>query len=241
MKDSNNFSGSDQGDNIFKESSSWTFDNISLDNFEAHIERSVPNYKSTHELGLWISDFFCKKNSRVYDIGSSSGNFLASLNERHLEKELKLIGIESVEKMCIESQKKHNQIQFINSDVRDIDLEKSSFITSYYTIQFISPAYRQDVISKIYESLEWGGCFLMFEKVRAPDARFQDYMNQIYTEYKIKKNYTPQNIIAKSQSLKGVLEPFSQDGNLGLLQRAGFKDIMSVYKFICFEGFLAIK
>ena len=241
MKDSNNYTGSDQGDNIFKKSSSWTFDNISLDNFEAHIERSVPNYKSTHELGLWISDFFCKKNSRVYDIGSSSGNFLASLNERHLEKELKLIGIESVEKMCMESQKKYNQINFINSDVRDADLEKSSFITSYYTIQFISPACRQDVISKIYESLEWGGCFLMFEKVRAPDARFQDYMNQIYTEYKIKKEYTPQNIIAKSQSLKGVLEPFSRDGNLGLLQRAGFKDIMSVYKFICFEGFLAIK
>ena len=241
MKDSNNYSGSDQGDNIFKESSSWTFDNISLDDFEAHIERSVPNYKSTHELGLWISDFFCKKNSRVYDIGSSSGNFLASLNERHLEKELKLIGIESVEKMCMESQKKYNQISFINSDIRDADLEKSSFITSYYTIQFISPAFRQDVISKIYESLEWGGCFLMFEKVRAPDARFQDYMNQIYTEYKIKKEYTPQNIIAKSQSLKGVLEPFSREGNLGLLQRAGFTDIMSVYKFICFEGFLAIK
>ncbi len=143
--------------------------------------------------------------------------------------------------MCMDSQKKYNQINFINSDVRDIDLEKSSFITSYYTIQFISPACRQDVISKIYESLEWGGCFLMFEKVRAPDARFQDYMNQIYTEYKIKKEYTPQNIIAKSQSLKGILEPFSGEGNIGLLQRAGFKDIMSVYKFICFEGFLAIK
>lgn len=241
MKDSKNYSGSDQGDSIFKKSSSWTFDDISLDKFEAHIERSVPNYKKTHELGLWISDFFCKKNSTVYDIGSSSGNFLASLNERHLEKKLKLIGVESVENMCIESQKKYNQINFINSDIKEIDLEKSSFISAYYTIQFISPAFRQDVISKIYESLEWGGCFLMFEKVRAPDARFQDYMNQIYTEYKLEQEYTPQNIIAKSQSLKGVLEPFSRDGNLGLLQRAGFKDIMSVYKFICFEGFLAIK
>ena len=98
----------------------------------------------------------------------------ASLNERHLEKELKLIGIELVENMCVESQKKYNQINFINSDIRDIDLEKSSFVTAYYTIQFLSPEFRQDVISKIYQSLEWGGCFLMFEKVRAPDARFQD-------------------------------------------------------------------
>ena len=69
----------------------------------------------------------------------------------------------------------------------------------------------------------------------------QDFKIQIYTENKLKQDYTPQNIIAKSQSLKGVLEPFSRDRNLGLLQRAGFKDIMSVYKFICFEDFLAIK
>ena len=31
-------------------------------------------------------------------------------------------------------------------------------------------------IKKIYKSLNWGGGFIMFEKVRAPDARFQDLM-----------------------------------------------------------------
>ena len=47
--------------------------------------------------------------------------------------------------------------------------------------------------------------------------------------------------LAKARSLKGVLEPFSREGNLGLMQRAGFVDIMSVFKYVCFEGFLAIK
>ena len=47
--------------------------------------------------------------------------------------------------------------------------------------------------------------------------------------------------MAKSNSLKGVLEPFSTSGNLSLLKRAGFKDIMTVFKYGCFEGFLAIK
>ena len=47
--------------------------------------------------------------------------------------------------------------------------------------------------------------------------------------------------IAKARSLKGVLEPFSTAGNLGLMERAGFVDIMSVFKYVCFEGFLAIK
>ena len=45
----------------------------------------------------------------------------------------------------------------------------------------------------------------------------------------------------KTRSLKSVLEPFSSAGNMGLLKRAGFKDIVTIQKSICFEGWLAIK
>ena len=45
----------------------------------------------------------------------------------------------------------------------------------------------------------------------------------------------------KSRSLKGVMEPFSTQGNLDMLKRAGFQDVMTIQKYVCFEGFLAIK
>jgi len=48
-------------------------------------------------------------------------------------------------------------------------------------------------------------------------------------------------IISKTRSLKGVLEPFSTQGNLDLLKRAGFVDIQIIMNYICFQGFLAIK
>jgi tRNA (cmo5U34)-methyltransferase len=102
---------------------------------------------------------------------------------------------------------------------------KSSLIISYYSIQFVHPRFRQEVFDRIYESLEWGGAFVLFEKVRAPDARLQDMAAQIYQQ----------------RCLKGVLEPFSTQGNLDLMKRAGFVDVMSVMKWVCFEGFLAIK
>ena len=86
-----------------------------------------------------------------------------------------------------------------------------------------------------------GGAFLMFEKVRANDARFQDMMTQIYMDYKIKQGFNEKEIIQKSRSLKGVMEPFSTKGNYDLLKRAGFKDIITVFKYLCFEGILAIK
>ena len=64
------------------------------------------------------------------------------------------------------------------------------------------------------------------KKVRGPDARFQDIMTGIYNEFKLKQGYTPDEIISKSRSLKGVMEPFSTKGNLDMLNRAGFVDII---------------
>ena len=66
-------------------------------------------------------------------------------------------------------------------------------------------------------------------------------MNQVYLEHKIEKGFSSDEIINKSRSLKSVMEPFSSKGNIDLLKRAGFKDILTVFKHTCFEGFLAIK
>ena len=70
----------------------------------------------------------------------------------------------------------------------------------------------------------------MFEKVRAADARFQDMMVNLYTDFKIDQGYDNDEIVGKTRSLKGVMEPFSTQGNLDLLKRAGFVDMMTVQK-----------
>ena len=82
---------------------------------------------------------------------------------------------------------------------------------------------------------------MFFEKVRGPDARFHDIMQTLYTEYKLDQGFNEKEIISKSLSLKGVLEPFSTDANVKMLQRAGFEDINTIHKKLSFEGYLAIK
>ena len=122
-----------------------------------------------------------------------------------------------------------------------VNLEKADLIISYYTIQFIHPKLRQELINKIYDSLNWGGAFILYEKVRANDARFQDIISNLYMEYKLDQGYSAEEIIGKAKSLKGVLEPFSTQGNIDMLKRAGFVDILSIQKYMNFEGFLVIK
>ncbi len=114
-------------------------------------------------------------------------------------------------------------------------------IISYYTSQFIKPSERQFLFKKVFSKLKWGGAFILFEKVRARDARFQDMTTGLYNEFKLSNGYSPNEIFNKNRSLKGILEPFSTKGNCELLDRAGFKDYMLIFKYVCFSGFLAIK
>ena len=132
-------------------------------------------------------------------------------------------------------------IELIQDDAISHPYEKADFFVSYYCVQFVQPRYRQELINRIYERLHWGGAFVLFEKVRGPDARFQDMSVALYNDFKARNGFSADEILNKTSSLKGVLEPFSTEGNLGLLRRAGFTDIMSVMKWVSFEGFLAIK
>ena len=139
--------------------------------------------------------------------------------------------------------KKNNRknIKFLCGNVNKLKFKKADLIISYYTMQFINPSLRQELFNRIFSSLNWGGAFIMFEKVRARDARFQDIATATYNEFKLNNGYKAQEIFNKTRSLKGILEPFSTRGNSELLDRAGFKDYMQVFKYICFSGFLAIK
>ena len=146
----------------------------------------------------------------------------------------------------IEIAKKRNFIDtekfnFECKDILSFDILEASIITSYYTLQFIKPSVRQNLVNKIYNSLAWGGAFFIFEKTRGPDGRFQDMNTHVYNEYKLNQGYKPEEIFSKTRSLAGVLEPFSDRGNYEMFQRAGFKDIEYIYTNISFKGWMCIK
>lgn len=234
------------GDNIPSKVSNWKFAGEVAENFDTHVNKSVPLYEEGHEVILSLADFFLKDGSLVYEIGCSTGTLIKKISEKNAEidKKIQLIGMDCESDMIDKAKEKCKAIKnitLLNDDVVTADLKKADLIISYYTMQFIPPQVRQLVFDKIYESLNWGGAFIMFEKTRSCDARFQDIMSTLYIEYKQAQGYSNDEIIAKQISLKGMLEPFSTQGNTDMLKRAGFVDTMTVMKYLSFEGFLAIK
>lgn len=233
------------GHKIEAGNANWSFGGAVADTFVEHIRQSVPMYEEGHDLVCQFSDYFVTNESTCYEIGVSTGELMKKLALHNKAKTgAKWIGIDAVKPM-IDGAKKHcagmENVELYVDDVRTFDFEPADFIVSYYTMQFTPPRHRQQIFNKIYNALNWGGAFIMFEKVRGPDARFQDICVSLYNDFKIRQGFSPDEILSKTRSLKGILEPFSTEGNLGLMRRAGFSDMMTICKYICFEGFLAIK
>ena len=234
------------GENINASNANWSFGGSTAKEFDEHVKKSIPLYEDGQELICQLSDYFLKDGSQVFDLGSSTGSLLLKLAEWNKNKtNIQYTGIDIESNMVSYAQSKLSKsaknIEFKVDDILTTELKPSDLIICYYTVQFVPPRVRQELINRIYKSLNWGGAFVMFEKVRANDARFQDIFSGLYTEFKIKKGYQPDEILNTQRSLKGVLEPFSTQGNTDLLKRAGFVDIVSIAKYICFEGFLCIK
>ena len=236
------------GDGLSADRGNWSFSNIDASQFEAHVGKSVPGYEEGHQYIQILSDYFLPENSKCCDIGCSTGNLIKKLSEYNKSKKnITFYGVEPVasfEPLFLSNtsnlSKAHN-FEFKNENAQDILLESLDLIISYYTIQFIHPRHRQVIFDNIYSSLNWGGGFFLFEKIRAPDARFQDMISNAYIEYKQIAGYDNSEIIKKQLSLKGILEPFTSSANYAFLQRAGFTEIVTIYKNLCFEGILAIK
>ena len=222
----------------------WSFEGVA-DAFDDHVRKSVPLYDAGHQLVCHIGDFFLPPNATVIELGASTGALTKKFLEHNAERrDLRYVAYDRVGSMLDRAKERcagDSRVEFIADDVVTAQFPRSNLIVSYYTLQFVHPRSRQDVFDKIYQSLEWGGAAIIFEKVRAPDARFQDLTVQLYHEFKLVQGFDETEVLNKQRSLKGVLEPFSTAANIGLLQRAGFVDVMGIFKYVCFEGFLAIK
>ena len=230
--------------NIEASKSSWSFASDKVaSNFDNHIRKSVPFYSEGQDLITTMSDFFTSEDSIYYDLGCSTGALTRKVNSKNQHKNIKSIGIDNSKQMIIEAKKNslNKGCIFKFGDITEFKFKKANLITSFYTIQFIHPSIRVELIKNIYKSLNWGGGFFLFEKTRASDARYQDLITTSYFEYKQNNGFQNEEIFNKYMSLSGVLEPFSDNGNLEILQAGGFNDIEIIFKYAPFTGYLAVK
>jgi len=114
-------------------------------------------------------------------------------------------------------------------------------ILSLYTLQFLPLWKRKQVLQRIYKGLVEGGAFILVEKIRAENSMFEDIWTDLYWDFKQDSGLNEQQVIKKSQSLRGVLMPLTLSENLRLLSDTGFQCMDTFIKWNNFAGIIAVK
>ena len=126
----------------------WTFKSEQTANeFNEHVEKSVPFYKEIHKIVKIIGGFFVEENTNVYDIGSSTGNLLKGMSNI-LKRNANYIGIDNsiyMNQVAMNDVDSDN-IKIISEDVQDFKFTNASYITSILTLQFINIEDREKTI-----------------------------------------------------------------------------------------------
>jgi tRNA (cmo5U34)-methyltransferase len=117
----------------------------------------------------------------------------------------------------------------------------ANVITMLYTMQFIRPLARPQVVQTCFESLRPGGCLIIAEKILAEDADMRRLFIDVYHGYKHRTGYTSTEILRKREALENVLIPFTTSENLGLLRDAGFTVAEPFFQWYNFAAYLAVK
>lgn len=212
--------------------------------FDDMLARSVPFYDESQK----ITQFFALKQLQnggvLYDLGCSTASLLLSIH-RGLKTEATLIGLDNSHAMLEQANKKIEaygaNIDVKYGDILDYDYKEADVFVSNYTLQFIRPLVREELINKIATTLKKGGVFIFSEKVISHHSKLNKDLIECYYDFKKEQGYSEYEIMQKREALENVLVPYSEEENIKMALSNGFSHCEVVFRWANFATFIAIK
>ncbi|HWP92015.1 MAG TPA: carboxy-S-adenosyl-L-methionine synthase CmoA [Thermodesulfobacteriota bacterium] len=230
--------------------SDFVFNTEVADVFDDMIVRSVPFYLEQQLMIKEIGKKFWIPNTNVYDLGCSTATTLINLC-REIEGPGFFIGYDNSIPMLEQAKYKikenglENRIEVrygdLNADLSNLAIENASVITMCFTLQFIRPLKRDNLIKKIYSSLVEDGVLVVTEKILTNTTHMNRFFIDFYYDFKRRNGYSENEIMRKRESLENVLVPYRIDENLDLFRRNGFEIVETFFQWYNFAGFLCVK
>jgi len=211
--------------------------------FDDMLSRSVPFYEESQK----ITEFFALKalseGGILYDLGCSTASLLIHIAKK--TNDAKLIGLDNSEAMLSQARKKANalgaEVELVNGDILEYNYDDAKVFVSNYTLQFIRPLVREELVLKIASSLEKEGVFIFSEKVISHHNKLNKDLIECYYNFKKQNGYSEYEIAQKREALENILVPYSEEENIKMAKNNGFSHCEVVFRWANFATFIAIK
>ena len=220
----------------------FEFDEAVASVFDDMLSRSVPFYDEVRSLVVSLILSQQKEGMRVLDLGSSTAKFLLDLHSK-ASVPMRLRGVDNSPAMLERARQKAQafgaDIELELADMLTYDYRQEDIIVANYTLQFIRPMQRIELIKNLYNGLCEGGMFIFSEKVVFDDNRLDKQMIDIYYDYKKAQGYSEYEIARKREALENVLIPFTIKENIRMCKDAGFTSVDTIFQWANFVTFVA--
>lgn len=209
-----------------------------VENFDKHIDLSIPNYSFLAKQCSQYADYFIRDYTNVVDLGCSSGKFLLNLNNR---ENVNYYGYDVADNLFLEHD--ITNVHLENKDLVSMSRNDEypndiSFAISLFTLQFLPPIERHNVIKSISNKMPKGAAFISCEKIYSTNAKLQDITNSIYYQFK-QESFTADQILSKERDLRKIMTPQSLKDSMQQLECVGEPNVFFMsYNFV---GIIAIK
>jgi len=222
----------------------FEFDEAVASVFDDMLSRSVPFYDEVRKLVIALILAEQKEGLKVLDLGSSTAKFLLDLHSK-MEAKMQLKGLDNSQAMLDRAEQKCQafgaDIALELADMLSYDYEDEDIIVANYTLQFIRPMQRIELVKKLYEGLNDEGIFIFSEKVLFKDKKLDKDLIDIYYAYKMEQGYSEYEIAQKREALENVLIPFTIEENIQMCKEAGFRSVDTVFQWSNFVTFVSRK
>lgn len=236
-------------DRIFKQfdagTGSFRFDDQVARVFPDMIGRSVPGYGLIVPMIGQLAERFAVPDTFIHDLGCSLGAVTLAMRRSVTAAGVHIIATDSSAAMVegltkiLAGEGPGIPVEIVQGDIRDTSFENSSFIALNFTLQFIDPADRPDLLGRMAEGLSPGGALILSEKIRFDDEYEQARQTDWHHDFKRAQGYSELEIARKRTALEKVLEPETEAMHFERLRKAGFRRITRWFQCFGFCSFLA--
>lgn len=241
-----------QKDNIYSQPlaqiDGFTFDDQVVQVFPDMIKRSVPGYEKIITTIAMITERMAQDNSNLYDLGCSLGAATLSMRSALKEKTgCQIIAVDNSEAMVkrcaetIQAYRSATPVTVTQDDICNIHIENASVVVLNFTLQFLTPAKRLELLTNIYNGLLPGGVLVLSEKFVFEDSLSHQLLIDLHLDFKRNNGYSELEISQKRASLDNVLIADTVEQHYQRLQKAGFKHNNLWYQCFNFGSIISIK
>jgi tRNA (cmo5U34)-methyltransferase len=218
--------------------------------FPDMIKRSVPGYPTIVEnLGVLAAQF-AQPYRALYDLGCSLGAVTQALRRHVRTDDCRVIAVDNSHAMVERCREYlHAQdamfqellpVEVIEADILALDFQPASLVALNFTLQFVAPEQRLELLTRIRQALLPGGALILSEKLRFADDAEQALLGELHLAFKRANGYSELEIAQKRSAIENVMKPDSLEQHRERLLAAGFSKVVPWFQCLNFASLIAL-